>query len=85
MKSCIADPSGTPDARLSRRHVLQVTAAKTVLVAALGRSDAWAGATPPVLDGWARDRVDLNQALTQARSRLSTGKRASLGSTNRYP
>ena len=51
MKSCIADPSGTPDARLSRRHVLQVTAATTVLVAALGRSDAWAGGTPPVLDG----------------------------------
>src|SRR5215468_2460482 len=65
MKPCIADPSGTPDARLSRRHLLQVTVATTVLVAALGRSDAWAGATPPALDGWGRDLVDLNQALTR--------------------
>jgi hypothetical protein len=54
-----------PEARLSRRHLLQVTAATTVLVSALGRSVAWAGGTPSVLDKWARDLVDLNQALAR--------------------
>ena len=42
---------------------------KTVLVAALGRSGAWAGGAPAVLDGWERI-VDLNRALSQ--ERLST-------------
>jgi hypothetical protein len=65
MKSHLTGPSATPAGRLSRRHVLQVTAATTVLVAALGRSGAWAGGTPAALEGWARDLVDLNQALTR--------------------
>jgi hypothetical protein len=50
MKFCIGGSSGTPDAHVSR-HMLQVTAATTVLVAALGRSGARAGGRPAVLTG----------------------------------
>jgi len=53
--------SGMPDARVLRRHMLEVTGATTVLVAALGRLGAWAGGGPAVLARWARDLVGLNQ------------------------